>query len=45
MGAVIILAITFAVLAAFAVLAIRYGADSRVSTLDSRRPFVPTGIR
>jgi hypothetical protein len=45
MGALIILALTFAALAAFAVLAVRYGADSRITTVDSRRPFVPAGIR
>jgi hypothetical protein len=44
MGAVIVIAIAFGVLAGFAVLAVRYGADSRVATVDSRRPFVPAGI-
>ena len=44
MGAVIIIAITFAVLAAFAVLAVRFGADSRITTVDSRQPFVRAGI-
>lgn len=44
MGALIIIAIAFAVLAAFAILAVRYGADSRDVTVDSRRRFVPAGI-
>jgi hypothetical protein len=36
MGALVFFAILFAAIAAFDVLAIRYGADSRVRTADAR---------
>jgi hypothetical protein len=44
MGLVIAIAIVFAILAAFAALAVRFGADSRIVTIDSR-PRVPAGLR
>jgi hypothetical protein len=44
MGAVVVIAVVFAALATFAVLAVLFGADSRDGMVDARRPFVPAGI-
>jgi hypothetical protein len=44
MGAFFIIAIAVAALAAFAVLADRFGVDSRPESVDPRRPRYPVGI-
>jgi hypothetical protein len=44
MDVFIILVAAFAVLALFAVLAVKYGVDSRVDSTDPRRSPYPVGI-
>jgi hypothetical protein len=44
MGAFFIIALATAALAAFAVLSVRYGVDSRPESRDPRRPAYPVGI-
>ena len=44
MGALIIIAIAIAAVAAFEVLVARYGVDSRDGSLDPRQPYLRAGI-
>jgi len=44
MGAFFIFALVTAALAAFAVLSVRHGVDSRPESRDPRRPVYPVGI-
>ena len=44
MGAIFILIAAIGLLAAFDLLAVRYGVDSRTESRDPRRPAYPVGI-